>query len=170
MKIYYPLVVFLLVTVGALQAQQPMKFGHINTAEILQAMPELKAVETQMEAEFEAKEGQLMSMQEELKNRQTAYQQTAEGLSAAERSTKEQELMELNQKVQNFYMLSQQQIQAKQNELQAPIIQKLKAAIQEVGDEQGFLYIFETTSRLPVYMSEKSIDVAPLVKAKLGIQ
>ncbi|WP_439181629.1 OmpH family outer membrane protein [Carboxylicivirga taeanensis] len=170
MRIYYTLVVVLLLAVGAVNAQQPMKFGHINSAEILQAMPDLKAIEQQMESEFASKESQLMTMQEDLKNKQQAYQQEAEGLSKAERTAREKEIVEMNQKVQNYYMLSQQQIQAKQNELRAPIIQKLQAAIQEVGDEEGFLYIFELTSRVPVYASDKSIDVGPLVKAKLGIQ
>lgn len=170
MRIYYALVALLLMAFSAVDAQQPMKFGHINSVEILQAMPELKAIETQMEAEFEQKESQLMTMQEELKNKQQAYQKAAPTLSVAERTAKEEELIELNQKVQNYYLLSQQQIQAKQNELQAPIIQKLNEAIQEVGDEQGFLYIFEMTSRVPVFASDKSVDVAPLVKKKLGIQ
>jgi outer membrane protein len=170
MKIYYTLLAFILLAIGSVSAQQPMKFGHINSAEILQAMPELKAVETELEAEFDKKEAQLLAMQEELKNKQQAYQAEAQTLSAEERTAKETELMELNQKVQNYYMLSQQQIQAKQNELQAPIVQKLKAAIQEVGDEEGFLYIFEMTSRVPVFASDKSIDVGPLVKAKLGIK
>ena len=66
MKIYYTLVVTLLLAVGAVNAQQPMKFGHINSTEILQAMPELKAIETQMEAEFDEKEAQLLTMQEDL--------------------------------------------------------------------------------------------------------
>ena len=170
MKIYYTLLALMLFSMSAINAQQPMKFGHINSAEILQSLPELKTIETQMEAEYKEKEAQLMTMQEELQGMQQNYQQVAAGLSPAERSAKEQELMELNQKVQNYYTLSQQQIQAKQNELQAPIIQKLKAAIQEVGVEEGFLYIFEMTSRVPVFASDKSIDVAPLVKAKLGIQ
>ncbi|WP_430814569.1 OmpH family outer membrane protein [Carboxylicivirga sp. RSCT41] len=170
MRIYYTLVVLFLMAAGAVNAQQPMKFGHINSAEILQAMPELKAVETQMEAEFKEKESQLLTMQEDLTAKQQAYQTDAPNLSSTDRAAREQELIELNQKVQNYYLLSQQQIQAKQNELQAPIIQKLQTAIQEVGDEEGFLYIFEMTSRVPVFASDKSIDVAPLVKAKLGIQ
>ncbi|TRX72316.1 OmpH family outer membrane protein [Carboxylicivirga sp. M1479] len=170
MKIYYTLLALMLFSIGAVNAQQPMKFGHINSAEILQAMPDLKAVETQLEGEYKEKEAQLLTMQEELQGMQQAYQQQAASLTPAERSQKEQELMELNQKVQNYYMLSQQQIQAKQNELQAPIIQKLQAAIREVGDEGSFLYIFEMTSRVPVYASDKSVDIGPLVKAKLGIQ
>jgi outer membrane protein len=62
MKIYYTLLAFILLAIGSVSAQQPMKFGHINSAEILQAMPELKAVETELEAEFDKKEAQLLAM------------------------------------------------------------------------------------------------------------
>lgn len=169
MRILYTVVALVLFVSVAATAQQPMKFGHINTAEVLQALPELKQIESQIEAVYKEKEDQLMVMQEDLKAKQTEYQQVAQTLSDAERSAKEQEIMELNQKVQNYYLLSQQQIKAKQEELQAPVIQKVQTAIREVGDEEGFLYIFELSSRVPVYNSDKSIDVAPLVKAKLGI-
>lgn len=154
----------------ALFAQQPMKFGHINSAEVMAVMPELKLVETTLETEFKEKESQLAVMQEDLQRKQQEYQQTASALTPQERAAKEQEMAEMGQKVQNYYLLAQQQMKAKEQELKMPIIQKLKTAIQEVGDEGGFLYIFDLTSRVPVFNSEKSIDVAPLVKAKLGIQ
>jgi len=151
-------------------AQQPMKFGHVNSAELLAMMPETKSMETELEAEFKVKEDQLAVMQEELQGKQLEYQQTASALTPPERAAKEQELGEMGQKVQNYYLLAQQQMQAKQQELRAPIIQKLKAAIEEVGDEEGFLYIFDLATRVPVFNSEKSIDITPLIKAKLGIQ
>ena len=170
MKSLYTTVAIMLFICSATFAQQTMKFGHINSGEILQLMPELKQVKTQMDAEYTEKEAQLKVLQEDLQGKQQAYQQVAQDLSPAERTAKEQEIMEMNQKVQNYYVLSQQQMQAKQNELQAPIVQKLKAAIQEVGDEEGFLYIFELSSRVPVYNSEQSIDIGSMVKVKLGIQ
>ncbi|MCU4177543.1 OmpH family outer membrane protein [Carboxylicivirga sp. N1Y90] len=166
----YAIVTLILLNVVGVAGQQPMKFGHINSTEILSVMPELKQVEATLEAEYKEKEGQLMVMQEELQAKQTEYQQTASAMTPQERAQKEQELGEMGQKVQNYYMLAQQQIQAKENELKAPIMQKLQAAIQEVGAEGGFLYIFELATRVPIYNSEKSIDVAPMVKAKLGIQ
>ena len=170
MKKLYPLLVFLVLYSTVIFAQQPMKFGHINTAELMSVMPDLKVVEVQLETEFKAKEDQLTSIQEELKAKQIEYQQIAQSMTPEQRAAKEQELGELGQKAQNYYLLAQQQLKAKENELKAPIIQKLKAAIQEVGDEEGFLYIFELSSGMPLYHSEKSVDVAPLVKAKLGIQ
>ncbi len=164
--------IFILILVSALSAsaQQPMKFGHINSAELMSIMPELKVIESQLEEEFKAKENQLLGLQEELQAKQQEYQQTTSALTPAERAAKEQELGEMGQKIQNFYLLAQQQIQSKQQELRAPVIQKLKTAIVEVGDEEGFLYIFDLASRVPVFNSQKSIDVTPLVKAKLGIQ
>nr|WP_319400047.1 OmpH family outer membrane protein [uncultured Carboxylicivirga sp.] len=152
------------------KAQQPMKFGHLNSSELMAAMPELKALQEQIDSEFKVKEDQLAVMQQELQKKQQEYQTNASALTPEQRQAKEQEMMELNQKVQNYYMLAQQQMQAKQQELMAPIMQKFQAAIQEVGDEQGFLYIFDLASRVPLFNSEKSVDVTPFVKEKLGIQ
>lgn len=149
--------------------QQPMKFGHINTQEVLNMMPELKVIQTQMETEYKQKENQLTTMQSDLKTQQDEYVKVAESMAPAARAEKEKSLQEMGQKVQNYYMLAQQQLKAREQELKMPIVKKLQTAIQEVGDENGFLYIFETASNMPVYHSEKSIDVAPLVKAKLGI-
>nr|WP_321407708.1 OmpH family outer membrane protein [uncultured Carboxylicivirga sp.] len=164
--------IFMLILLGTftLNAQQPMKFGHLNSNELMTIMPEFKEMQSQLEADFKVKEDQLAVMQEDLQKKQLEYQQTASALTPAERQAKESEMGEMSQKVQNYYLLAQQQMQAKQNELTTPIIQKLKTAITEVGDENGFLYIFDLASRVPVFNSQKSIDVTPLVKAKLGIQ
>jgi outer membrane protein len=149
--------------------QQPMKFGHINTQEVLNSLPEFKAIQTQMEAEYKQKEDQLTTMQADLKSQQDEYVKVAETMPPAARAEKEKSLQELGQKVQNYYMLAQQQLQAREQELSLPLVKKVQAAIQEVGDENGFLYIFETASNMPLYRSEKSIDVTPLVLAKMGI-
>ncbi len=161
--------VFLFVGVVAF-AQQPIKFGNVNTQEILSAMPELKEVQTQLENEYKQKENQLTTLQEDLKSQQDAYMKVAETMTPEARASKEKELQDMGQKVQNFFMLAQQQLKAKEQELRMPLLQKVQAAIQEVGDENGFLYIFEVNSGVPLYHSAKTVDVTPLVKTKLGIK
>jgi outer membrane protein len=164
------LIGFLILTgLTPLFAQQGIKLGHINTEEVFMALPELKTVQAQLEAEYQKQESNLTTMQEDLKTLQDAYVSVAKTLTEQERATKEGELQEKNQRIQNFYTLAQQQLQAKEQELKAPLLQKIQNAIQEVGNENGFLYIFEVNSGFPVYHSDKSVDVAPLVKAKLGI-
>ena len=133
----------LLLIIGtAAFAQQP-KFGNVNTQEILMNMPELKDVQTQLETEYKQKETQLTTMQEDLKKQQDDYMKIAETMTPQDRAAKEQELQQMGQKVQNYYMLAQQQLKAKEQELKMPLLNKVQTAIQEVGDENGFLYIFE---------------------------
>ncbi len=160
------LILFIGVTV---YGQQPMKFGHIDTQEVLNSLPELKVIQTQLETEYKEKENQLATMQADLKSQQDEYVKVAQTMTPQARAEKEKGLQDMGQKVQNYYMLAQQQLQAREQELKMPLVQRVKTAIQEVGDENGFLYIFETASNMPLYRSEKSIDVSSLVKKKMGI-
>lgn len=150
--------------------QQGLKFGHINSEEVFKVMPEVAAVEKQLDEEYKKQETQLTALQEQLKVKQDEYAKIASTLTQEQAQEKETELAEYNQRIQTFYKLAQQQLQAKQQELQTPLIKKIQTAIQEVGDENGFVYIFEEKAGLAVFHSAKSVDVAPLVKAKLGIQ
>jgi outer membrane protein len=151
-------------------AQQPLKFGHVNTEELFAALPELDLVEKQMEEEYKKQESQLTTLQEAMKAKQEEYMKLVKTMSNEDRAQREEELTQMNQRVQNFYTLAQQLLQSKEQELKAPLLRKVEKAIQEVGEENGFLYIFEVTSGVPVFRSAKSVDVNPLVKAKLGIK
>ncbi len=159
-------------TTSLVSAQSGFKFGHVNTQAILSVMPELKTIDEQLNTEYKQLETQLTDMQETLKGLQQEYVQKMQtnALSPEERSSLETQINQMNQKVQTFYQQSQQSLQAKEQELKTPVYEKVTNAIQQVGAENGFLYIFEEVGGLTVYKGEKSIDVAPLVKAKLGIQ
>ncbi|WP_066632878.1 OmpH family outer membrane protein [Labilibacter marinus] len=156
----------------AVSAQTALKFGHVNTQAILSTMPELQTIDTQLKAEYETLEGQLTDMQESLKALQTDYltKMQSGALTPQERTALETQIQEGNGKVQNFYQSSQQALKQKEQELKKPVFDKVSNAIQEVGAENGFLYIFEEVGGLTVYKSEKSVDVSALVKAKLGLQ
>ena len=51
-----------------------------------------------------------------------------------------------------------------------PVIEKARKAIEEVAKEQGLLYVFDMAAGNPIYASEESVDMLPLVKARLGLQ
>lgn len=154
---------------STVKAQTPMKFGHVNTQAILAEMPELKSVETQLQTEYSKLEAQLTDMQESLKTIQMDYVNRLQTMPAEERASLETQIQEGNQKVQAFYQTSQQNLQKKEQELKTPIFEKVTTAIEQVGEENGFLYIFEEAGGLAVYKSQKSVDVSDLVKAKLGL-
>jgi outer membrane protein len=108
-------------------------------------------------------------MREELQKLEDNYTRNLATLTAQQRQEKETEYTEMAEKVQNFYINAQQTLQQRQQELQMPVLEKLLKAVENVGEEEGFLYIFQINSEreLTLYRSSKSIDVTPLVKKKI---
>jgi outer membrane protein len=162
------LISLFLIFSGSINAQE-LKFGHANIQEIMRSMPEFKEMQETMEAEYDKLENQLATMQEEYQKMEQDYLQNAETLGALERQQKEQQLMETSQKIQTFYQSSQENLSQKQQQLRQPIMEKLRDAIEEIGEEGGFIYIFAENSGATVYQSDQSIDVTEQVKNKLGI-
>lgn len=79
-----------------------------------------------------------------------------------------EELQTLQTKMQNYYQQAQASLQQKQQQLQVPILEKLKKAITEVGNEEGFLFLFDL-SQLQ-FKSNDAIDATKFVQKKLGIK
>ena len=87
------------------------------------------------------------------------------------KQTKEQELFDINKRLQEFQQNASQDFQNKQLELFQPIYQKVDKAIKEVGKENGFLYVFDVAKGSLVYFDEtKSTNIMPLAKTKLGLK
>jgi len=65
---------------------------------------------------------------------------------------------------------SGQEYQQLQSLLFAPVLKKANEAIQKIGKEQGFTYIFDVSSgTLPFINVDQSVDVMPIAKKELGI-
>jgi outer membrane protein len=170
MRIYrIVFVVFLTIVLVMPAAAQDFKFGHISVADVILLMPEYKNIGTVMETETKKLEDQLGVMQGELKKLETEYENNYESYTDQQRADKEEAYGAMQQRVQDFYANAQKSLQQKQQELQDPVLAKLRETIDAVGRENGFLYIFEVNSGLTLYHSAKSEDVTPLVKAKLGL-
>ncbi|MCK4992125.1 MAG: OmpH family outer membrane protein, partial [Bacteroidales bacterium] len=72
--------------------------------------------------------------------------------------------------LQNYNQTAQQDLQQQQGLVMQPVMEKARAAIDEVAKENGLLYVFDLSQGNPIYTSEESLDMIPLVKAKLGVQ
>ena len=81
---------------------------------------------------------------------------------------RQQEIQDLETRIQNFVPVAQQEMQKKQQELYAPIQQKMQDAIKAVGDEKGYTYILNP--QVLLYKGNDAVDATDFVKAKLGIK
>jgi outer membrane protein len=151
---------------------QNIKFGHINSDELIQALPEFDTAQVKLEKYRKELINALDLMTVELNNKSETYNKESKNYTDIVKQTKEQELVDMNKRIQEFQNNAQQQLQQKQSELFQPIMGKVDKAIKEVGKENGFVYIFSVGqgSSLLFFDETKSTNIMPLAKAKLGLK
>lgn len=148
---------------------QSMKFGHIDLQAVIQALPELKTAEAEMNTFQKELEEVLAEMQQNYQTSLQELEQLTEDASEVKRNAAISELQNLQQRIQAYQQNAQQQIQQKYQELLNPLYEKSTAAVEEVARELDLLYVFDTGQNVLLYKSNQSVDLLPLVKEKLGI-
>ncbi|HEY5469700.1 MAG TPA: OmpH family outer membrane protein [Bacteroidales bacterium] len=150
---------------------QSYKFGHVNSDELIQALPDFDSANVKLEKFRKELINYLELMSVELNNKNDAYNKESKTLTDLVKKTKEQELVDLNRKIQEFQTNAQQQLTDKQVEFFQPVYAKVDKAVKDVGKENGFLYIFDIAKGALLYFDEtKSTNVMPLCRAKLGLK
>lgn len=146
------------------------KFGHVNSQDIIQVMPEFTKARTDIEALTKQYEADLQSMQDELKKKSEAYEKEQATLPANIKQRREQELQEMYQKIQQSYEDNRQALAKEQSEKMQAITTKVLDAIKAVGQAGGYVYIMDLSGGIPYISTTLSTDVTPQVKAKLGLK
>jgi outer membrane protein len=159
----------ILIMAGQNLGAQNFKFGYINRDELLKAMPEYDSANVKLENLRKELVNQLALMQDEFNNKTTAFNNGSKSLSDVVRKTREEELKDLNNRIQLFQVKATQQINDKNTELIQPIVAKADKAIRDVAKEQGITFVFDV--RVLYYFDEKkSINMLPLIKTKFGLK
>ena len=150
-------------------AAMAQKFGHVNTQEIIQAMPEYNKAKSEIDALQAQYEADLKSMQDELQKKGEAFDKEQATLPDNIKQRRQQELQDMYQKIQQSYQDNQQALaKASQEKMQA-IQTKVLDAIKAVGQAGSFTYIVEMGS-LPYISTTLSTDITAQVKTKLGLK
>lgn len=146
------------------------KFGHLNSADIIQAMPEYTKAQTEIQELEKQCTNELQMMEQELAKKSEAYEKEKATLPANIQQRRETELQELYARMQQYYQTSQQELQQASQEKMAALTEKITKAIKEVGVAGGYVYIFDLASGIPYISETLSTDVTAAVKSKLGIK
>ena len=105
-------------------------------------------------------------MDQELQTKYADYMKNKDSYSPLVASTKENELQDLNKRIEDFKASAQQDYQRKYGELSKPIYDKAKKAIDLVAKENGYKYVLDTSTGNVLY-TEAADDILGLVKKKL---
>ncbi len=147
------------------------KLGRINMQEIIVAMPETTEMQTKLEAFRQDLLGNLETMQVELNNKYADYQSTYQTVTDSVRSLKEKDIQDLQTRMEQFEQSAMQEMQAKQGELLQPVITKAQEAVKKVATAGAYSVIYDlSVASLAYYDESQVVDIAPAVKAELGIK
>ncbi|MDR2927299.1 MAG: OmpH family outer membrane protein [Cytophagaceae bacterium] len=148
---------------------QELKFGHVNSQQLVSELPEYISAMSSLESEAKVLQDRRTVMQEEAQRKYTEYLTSRDSLPELVRATMEKDIQDLQQRLENYDLLAQQTIGKKQQDLLQPILEKINKAIEDAGAENGFIYIFDVSTPIILYHSDKSIDCSEIIKKKLGI-
>ncbi len=152
---------------GTADAQQ--KIGHLNSADILQAMPEFKTMQTELQAYKDQMTKVLQGMYEDYGKKQEDLQKMTKETPDAIVETKIKELQDLQQRISDFENKINDDLATKQQEKLKPINDKYLKAVKEVATTNGYSYIIDIVSGAVAYYPEATNDVTSLVMKQMGI-
>jgi outer membrane protein len=150
-------------------AQTAQKIGYIDFNALLASMPGIDSVKIKIQDYQKMLGDQMDAMKAEFENKYLDYQSQQSSMSDLIRQTKEKELTDLQGRIEAFQQKANQDLQAKQQDLVAPFIEKAKTAIKEIAKENKYSYILNAIEDVVIYKDEAD-DVMALAKKKLGIQ
>ncbi len=152
-------------TVSFTQAQS--KVAHINTQELVAAMPEMKAAQAELETLSKTYQTDIQNSVTEFQTLLKQYEAEAATKTEDENAKRGQEIQEKQQRIQQFQADAQKDLQQKELDLIKPITEKARTAILKVGRAQGYDYILDSSQGVTILADGK--DLLNDVKKELGI-
>lgn len=161
------LVVATILILGSISVNAQSKVAHINTQELVEAMPDMKNAKSELEKLAKTYETDIQAMATELQNKIKQYDAESSSKTQEENGKRLQEVQGMEQSIRQYQAQAQQDLQKKEIELLQPITEKAKDAILKVGNSQGFDYVLDSSQGQGVIMANGK-DLLTDVKAELG--
>lgn len=146
------------------------KLAYVNIQDIFQVMPELSDVEKSMADLNEQYKKEIDKMYEEYTGKVKEFQDNLATMAESIKTRRQSEIMDIENRINTFQQTANQELQHKQMEMINALRDKIIKAVNEVGAENNYTYIFDLSTQSIVYQSPKAVDVTPLVKKKLGLK
>ena len=142
MKKLIALLLMILPFAGVVNAQE-VKIAFVNTQEVFMAMPEVADMQKKMDDLNAKYKKELETMQGEFQKKYSDFVAQQDSLTENIKVRRMQDIQDMQQRMDNFVQVAQQDVNKQQQDLVAPIQQKMADAIKAVGAEQGYTYIID---------------------------
>lgn len=161
-------VIFSLAAIGCITFSQAQKIAHINLDTLISLMPETKVATEAANSYLKGLEQELVAMNSEFEGKYKEYMEKEASMNELLKKNKQEDLQQLQSRIQEFQRKAEIDFRQKQAELTAPIVEKAKKGIDIVAKESGYKYVLDTSpGRTSVLYSENNEDILMSVKKKL---
>jgi outer membrane protein len=152
----------LVLATGAKASAAETKIGYVDLQKAIQETSAGKKAKKDLEKEFNAKKADLQKKEADLKKMGDDLEKKKSALSDDVRNKKMQELQGEMMKFQREVGESQMNIQKKERDLTAPIIEKLQRTIESVAKAGGYSMVLEKSEQ-SVLWAQKESDLTDAV-------
>ncbi len=159
-----------LVLLGTVTFAQTQKFGHIDSQELVALMPEKTDADKKLKTYTQELRKTSETMQKEYQQKIQDYTANQATDSEFVKKSKEEAIRNLQERMQQFEMNAQKDLQRKQKDLYEPIIKKARKAVSDVARKQGITYVFDKSSGALIFEGKGCINLLDPVKKSLNIK
>ncbi len=162
-----PFALVLLAAVGQRASAQGQKFAYITSSVLLEQAPGRAAAESLFAREAQPLQEQIKRMSDSLDAMVASFEKRQASLTVAQREAQTKEIQGKQASFQQRARELQDRQNARQGELVQPILDRIKAAIEDVRVEGGYAFIFNADQGSPIVAVDKNLNVTDRVLAKL---
>ncbi|KHD87823.1 MAG: hypothetical protein OM95_12510 [Bdellovibrio sp. ArHS] len=136
-------------------AQAEAKVGYVDMQKAIQSTSAGKKAKTELETEFNKKKKELEKKEADLKKMGEDLEKKKSVLSEDALGKKQAEFQEEMLKYRDVVGKSQVEIQKKERELTAPILEKMKKVIGKIAKDKGYTMVIEN-SQMVLYATPEA--------------
>jgi outer membrane protein len=155
---------------GPAAAQQPAapRFGWVNSQLIIRQVPGYAQAESTLNAEVAGFRDEVQQLQSRLDSTVREYDRQQIALSPTARQAKEQEIREMQQRLQQRYSELQDRASARERELVAPLEERVKGVIEGLRAERNLIFIFDVGAPgNNIVAADRTLDLTTVIVQRL---
>ena len=147
---------------GTAAHAEEMKLGFIDMQKAIQETAAGKKAKKDLEDEFNKKKKELEKKEADLKKMNDDLEKKSLVLTDEVKQKKAQELQQEMLKYREVVTKSQMEIQKKERDLTAPIVERLRSIVDEIAKKEGFTMVLEKSEQ-SVLWAKKDLDLTDRV-------
>ncbi|OWY22372.1 OmpH family outer membrane protein [Sphingobacteriales bacterium UPWRP_1] len=144
-----------------------LKYGYLNSLQLLSLMPETKAADKKIAEYARKKESAYADLLKKYQNKIQDLQSRANDIPPVEMEKHGKEIAAMEEQLQDMQMRADSDISKEKEKLYEPILAKADSVVKQIGKENGYIFIYDAAALL---YADTTLNILPLVKERMGIK